>query len=353
MSILAASGAAAAAAATTEPDVVGAVQAAWAVALVIWGLFIAYVLGAFRAANLIVPMRLAPTTGVAPVFVLLAVTVFAWLGTQVAFFSFIRYRLPTSETGAVNIAMLAPADMAFLGTIPALVGLAVMMMGDVLVKPTLPRELGWTLDRVRGSIWRGLLAMVSVLPLMTGAGILLQMLYIAVGYAHPREHEMLTVLGKTRDEVTKIVIVGGATLLVPIFEEFLFRGHLQTILVRLFTPRPPGLPAPQGFPVVQDGDVIPAEGTVATAAMNVPQPPPQEPEAPRDASPAGKWAAIAIASLVFAVMHPGWTWPLIFLLSLGLGYAYERTGNLWVPVVMHLSFNSAQTAIFLLFHDSL
>src|SRR5688500_2025719 len=312
MSILAAAGAGAAAA-TTQPDVVGAVQAAWAVAFVAWGLLIAYLLGAFRGASLIVPMRLAPTTGVAGVFVLLAVTVFAWLGTQVAFFSVIRYRLPTSETGAVNIAMLAPADMAFLGTIPALVGLAVMMIGDVLVKPTLPRELGWTLDRLRGAMWRGPLAMVSVLPLMMGAGVLLQMLYVVVGYERPREHEMLTVLGKTRDEVTKIVIVGGATLLVPIFEEFLFRGHLQTILVRLFTPRPPTPRAPQGFPVVQDDAVAPA-GAVATPAINVPpSTPPEEVEALRDASPAGKWAAIAIASLVFAVMHPGWTWPLIFL----------------------------------------
>ena len=282
MSILAAAGAAAAAAAaTTQPEVIGAVQAAWAVALVVWGLFVAYLLGAFRAANLNVPMRLAPTTGIAPVFVLLAVTVFAWLGTQVAFFSIIRERLPRNESGAVNVAMLAPADMAFLGTIPALVGLAVMMIGDVLVKPTLPRELGWTLDRLRGAIWRGLLAMVSVMPLMLGAGILLQMFYHAVGYEHPREHEMLTVLGKTRDEVTKIVIVGGATLLVPIFEEFLFRGHLQTILVRLFTPRTLGPIAPQGFPVVQDEALDPMEGAAATPAMNVPTPP-QEPEAPRD-----------------------------------------------------------------------
>ena len=352
MSILAAV-ADAAAAATTQPEVVGSVQAAWAVALVGWGLFAAGLLGAFRWGNLNVPMRLAPTTPIAPVFVLLAVTVFAWLGTQVVFFSIIRDRLPRNESGAVNVAMLAPADMAFLGTIPALVGLAVMMIGDALVKPTLPRELGWTLDRLRGAIWRGLLAMVSVMPLMLGAGILLQMFYNVVGYEHPREHEMLTVLGKTRDELTKIVIVGGATLLVPIFEEFLFRGHLQTILVRLFTPRPPRPRPPQGFPVVQDENVVPAEGDAATPAMSIPPPAPPDVEAPRDASPAGKWGAIAIASLVFAVMHPGWTWPLIFLLSLGLGYAYERTGNLWVPVVMHLSFNSAQTAIFLLFHDSL
>ena len=46
-------------------------------------------------------------------------------------------------------------------------------------------------------------------------------------------------------------------------------------------------------------------------------------------------------------MHPSWTWPLIFLLALALGYAYERTANLWVSITMHLVFNTTQTVLFL------
>ncbi|MDQ3441672.1 MAG: hypothetical protein M3478_15120, partial [Planctomycetota bacterium] len=269
MSILSA----AASAATTQSDAMGPVQLAWAGAFLAWGLLTAHLLGVFRATSLIELSRPAPATGLAGVFVLVAVTVFAWLGTQMVYFSTIRHRLPMKEGGGVDVSMFEPADMAFLGTIPALVGLAVMMIGDVLVRPTLPRELGWTLDRVPGGAWRGLLAMVSVLPLMFGAAALLQMFYHVVGYEHPSEHEMLTVLGKTRDDVTKIVIVGGATLLVPVFEEFLFRGHLQRVLVRLFTPRPPRPPA-QGFPVLQ-GIAAAPEGTGAVAVMDVP--PPLEP----------------------------------------------------------------------------
>jgi membrane protease YdiL (CAAX protease family) len=35
--------------------------------------------------------------------------------------------------------------------------------------------------------------------------------------------------------------------------------------------------------------------------------------------------------------------PLIFVLSLCLGYAYERTGNLWVPITIHALFNTIET----------
>ncbi|MGB7157161.1 MAG: CPBP family intramembrane glutamic endopeptidase, partial [Tepidisphaeraceae bacterium] len=57
---------------------------------------------------------------------------------------------------------------------------------------------------------------------------------------------------------------------------------------------------------------------------------------------------IAVASFVFAVLHPAWTWPLIFVLAVGMGYAYERTGNLWVPVFIHLFFNTINTVVTLL-----
>ena len=50
---------------------------------------------------------------------------------------------------------------------------------------------------------------------------------------------------------------------------------------------------------------------------------------------------------MFAGVHQPWTLPPIFVLSVCLGLAYERTGNLWVPVVMHAAFNGLMTAFFL------
>jgi membrane protease YdiL (CAAX protease family) len=55
------------------------------------------------------------------------------------------------------------------------------------------------------------------------------------------------------------------------------------------------------------------------------------------------WPAIGVASVLFAAMHLGNTSPaavvLLFVLSLGFGWAYERTGRLIAPIAMHGLFN--------------
>lgn len=58
----------------------------------------------------------------------------------------------------------------------------------------------------------------------------------------------------------------------------------------------------------------------------------------------GRGAAIAGASAIFVLMHLGTVsphaLPALFLLSLGLGWAYERTGRLIAPITMHVLFNA-------------
>jgi membrane protease YdiL (CAAX protease family) len=124
-----------------------------------------------------------------------------------------------------------------------------------------------------------------------------------------------------------------------VFEELLFRGHVQTILVRLFTPSP----MPQPLP--------PLAVMAADTAHALPIPPPLDYAAPDvkavEVAPGLRWIAIFITSLIFAGVHPMWMAPMIFILSLCLGYAYERTGNLWVNIVMHAIFNLSSTVIFL------
>ena len=64
----------------------------------------------------------------------------------------------------------------------------------------------------------------------------------------------------------------------------------------------------------------------------------------------GRVPAILATSILFAAVHitPGSLLPL-FVLSVGLTLAYERTGSLWTPVLMHMAFNGTQFAIILLF----
>ena len=39
--------------------------------------------------------------------------------------------------------------------------------------------------------------------------------------------------------------------------------------------------------------------------------------------------------------------PPLMLLAMGLGYLYERTGNLWATITVHCLFNTMQIAYFL------
>jgi len=63
----------------------------------------------------------------------------------------------------------------------------------------------------------------------------------------------------------------------------------------------------------------------------------------------GRWTAIVITSVVFVTMHVGaarWhALPALFVLSLGFGWAYARTGRLAAPIAMHVMFNALNLAL--------
>jgi membrane protease YdiL (CAAX protease family) len=41
-------------------------------------------------------------------------------------------------------------------------------------------------------------------------------------------------------------------------------------------------------------------------------------------------------------------WPALFVLAMGLGYAYEKSGSLFRPIIMHAIFNGIMIAATLL-----
>jgi membrane protease YdiL (CAAX protease family) len=65
-----------------------------------------------------------------------------------------------------------------------------------------------------------------------------------------------------------------------------------------------------------------------------------------------RWVSIFFASAMFAAMHLHSVEPhaiaALFVLSLGFGYVYERTGRLIAPIVMHMVFNAGNLLIALL-----
>ena len=61
----------------------------------------------------------------------------------------------------------------------------------------------------------------------------------------------------------------------------------------------------------------------------------------------GLWGTLVVTSLVWTLLHVGQYGPVIlsyiFLLGMLMGFAREKTGNLWVPIAMHAVNNAIAT----------
>lgn len=173
----------------------------------------------------------------------------------------------------------------------------------VLLKDTSPRTgLSVQLSDARP----GLLACVALAPLcalaMTLASVLSELL--SGKPPEPIAHDTLRLILQQRDNPWTWVLIGTSCLGAPIAEELLYRAFLQSGL------------------------------------LNVLQ---------------RVWMAIIGTSAVFTAMHvigqgpvPWHAAPILFVLSVGMGVAYERTGRLGVPIIMHVVFNCTNVLLAML-----
>lgn len=203
------------------------------------------------------------------------------------------------------------SGLALLSTIPPLIGLAAILAGDAVVSDSVRQNLGLRPRRLPGGVIVGLIGAVIVIPPLFLLSEVVERIYQNVHFQHPTEHPLLRALGEGPNPLVQCAIVIGACLIAPLWEEILFRGHIQTLLKRV-----------TGW----------AAGRVGV----------------RRARPLATGLAILLTSALFMLVHPMWEWPIIFVLAVCLGFAYERTGNLWVPITLHAAFNTASTVLFLL-----
>lgn len=193
---------------------------------------------------------------------------------------------------------------------------------------------------VRGGLVAGFTGFFIILPwvfwVMFGVAELLNRMKVHV----PTEHPIFQ-MWQSSGRAFHVLAYVAAVFIAPLAEESLFRGMVQTTLVRMFTPtyRPPGLFFPPP----------PPPQPAAPSAELPGQVPSYSPPPPAPVSALARWMAIIIASLIFASIHrPASIQPPIFLLALALGYVYERTGNLWSCIFMHMLFNAFEFTLFLL-----
>lgn len=127
--------------------------------------------------------------------------------------------------------------------------------------------------------------------------VLVVLRWIAPHYTPP-EH---TVFQALQDPAVpswiRVIAILGAAVLAPVGEELMFRGVLQTGLKKVMPCRP--------------GWLI------------------------------HRWLAILVTAALFGAMHSGTPQyvPALIALGLILGFLYERTGSLLVPILLHMLFN--------------
>jgi membrane protease YdiL (CAAX protease family) len=203
--------------------------------------------------------------------------------------------------------------------------------------------LGLSPRRLPAGLAAGLLCAFILYPMVTAVS---EVTTIVMNWLHlpePKAHEILQSLANWHDPWLIALALVVAIVVAPVFEEIAFRGVLQTCLVRLFSwmfeQRAPTPLVPVPSPTMIGGG--------ETAVLAYESPPIIAPPARRQSS-AARWGAVFVTAAVFAGVHrvPAF-FPPLFVLAVGLGYVYERTGNLWASMTTHALFNSLQIVLFL------
>lgn len=149
-------------------------------------------------------------------------------------------------------------------------------------------------------LWYGAGTFLAIMPAVLAAAwavLLVGRLFMGHEYTLP-ENTGLTEFKELGDIRIKVLVFVCLGLIGPVFEETLFRGLFQSI-----------------FRGVTHGIF--------------------------DA-----WAAVIMTSLLFVSVHPmAAHWPALFVLSMAIGYSYEKSGSLIRAIIVHSLFNVSTMSV--------
>jgi membrane protease YdiL (CAAX protease family) len=122
------------------------------------------------------------------------------------------------------------------------------------------------------------------------------------------KHDQLKLVTEHSQLSVRVLIVFVTVVVMPIFEEMLFRGMFQSMLrsyLSSFESRVPGFFRRHSA-----------------------------------------WLAIGLTSGLFAAVHGNaGHWPALFVLAMCMGYSYEKSGSLFRPIFIHSLFNAVSVMI--------
>lgn len=252
----------------------------------------AFGLGVFRRKRLIGPSRLAEGESAANVLRILGFAVATWafctLLLGAAHQSILKHQDKPAGTP------LSDNEIVIYGGITESVVFVVILIATATTRPDGLRQSGINLGRLPRGILGGILGIAIALPLIIFVN---KWTILALDHWHISSppHQLLEILKENPARWVQGAVFISAGLIAPLAEEFFFRGILQTLMRSLFN---------------------------------------------------SSWPAILFTAAAFALVHNSWTWPQIFFLGCCLGYAYERTGNLWMSITMHAIFNLTSMVMF-------
>lgn len=222
-------------------------------------------------------------------FIFAYIQIFFWLLVVLISGMIVKKALAGKDEALVDaisygILMVIEIAMGLLLVLVAWLAFARGLRGFGLSPRTLPRDMLW-----------GLVNLIAIYPVI---GALLWLTVQAGKLFNPdfslETHQTITELSRLDSVYVRVIMITAVAVVVPIFEELLFRGILQSTL---------------------------------TGYIGKP------------------WLSIAATSAIFALMHPITHFFGLFALSFAMGYAYEKSGSLLRPIWMHILFNSASVTM--------
>jgi membrane protease YdiL (CAAX protease family) len=253
----------------------------------------------------------------------LAVLVF-WIGLQLSV---------SSVAGRERLKTLSARELM---TITGVVNVVLLVVGPLLVA-SMTKVRVRDLDLIGPDPGRNFLRGARTWPML--ACWIYAIFFLALRFWKATKHPVEEMIRADRSVLTMSLAFVTAVILAPLAEEFLFRGLLLGWLTKYVLPRPP---AAEGVSEARD-----EADFVDQAVLELSESEPG-PEKNHERKPwLGLWAANIVTSVVFATLH-GSAWPSpipIFLLSLGLGVLYQKTGGIAAPLGLHLTFNLISTVV--------